>query len=302
MSKIDILDNFEMDEEVPCKYFVKPNKQLEVKINSPLTSKDKQNQRIYSENIAIMGELIRNFRICKDAYQFMKFTMGQPEHSSTHYAQQIRSIIDFISDSRIIINFIENWAKNNLSKGAEKQWKEFESGFFDRFPAYRICYHLRNVVQHKLSNSFAVGKISENLQSNGKVKKEISLNKNALDKKFYQNAKIPLDFFDDDTKLSLLPYINAYYMAIKYLVIQAGRLFLTNDRIKTIKSLINSCRQSGYSTRVYYGITTKRKILDNDWHISMKKVVSEPMISDVLADIKQEGIDENIILVDNNQN
>ncbi len=263
-----------------------PNKTMNVKLNRPLDSEDIELSHTFTESLGVLKQLVQFFYICKDAHDFLIYSINQLENKLESNAQAARSIIDFLSDSRLIINFLENWSKSNLSSTYYQEWEAFEHGMYDQFVSYRIAYHLRNIAQHKM---FIIGKIHERIVDNSKIKKDVYLNKSVLDNNFYRKTDTSADFFDNGRNLSIMPHLESYFLGIHYLYLDAGRKFFDENK-STINQMVQLCESKGYDSRIYHGFTNSTKINENDWNVDASEIVTVPKIVDVLKILDHEKI------------
>lgn len=124
---------FEKDnkEEIPFFMVTFPNKTISIDLSKSLDEEDKELTQTFSKTLGALSQLVHVFYICKDEHDFLIYSINQLKNtleSSTHMA---RAIIDFLSDSRLIINFLEEWTKDNLSVDYCNKWENFEHGIYD---------------------------------------------------------------------------------------------------------------------------------------------------------------------------
>lgn len=274
------------EEKIPFFMVTLPNKTMSIKLNRALDSDDRELAHTFAETLGLLNQLVKIFYICNDAHDYLIFSINRLENTVESHTHVARAIIDFLSDSRLIINYLENWTKSNLSSEYYQKWLEFEHGMFDRFVSYRIGYHLRNIAQHKI---FIIGKINEYIVDNGKLKKDIYLNKSVLDNNFYNKTKTSANFFENDRNLSIMPHLENYFLGIQYLYLDAGRKFFDENKEK-INQMIELCESKGYSSWIYHGVTNSKKINENNWDVDASEIITVPKIVDVLKILNEEKI------------
>ncbi|MCI1973421.1 MAG: hypothetical protein LKJ36_01395 [Lactobacillus sp.] len=124
---------------------------------------------------------------------------------------------------------------------------------------------------------------------NGKLKKDIYLNKSVLDNNFYNKTKTSANFFENDRNLSIMPHLENYFLGIQYLYLDAGRKFFDENKEK-INQMIKLCESKGYSSRIYHGVTNSKKINENNWDVDASEIITVPKIVDVLKILNEEKI------------
>lgn len=294
----DKLEKFSDKDEISFFLVQASNKEMTVKIDRQLDNEDTKIFKIFNDSLGLLHQLVQSFYICKSSYDYLNYVVNQIKNTLSSNAKCARGIIDFLSDTRLIINFLESWTKNNLNSRNYKEWKKFESGFYDKFLSYRISYHLRNIAQHKL---FIIGGINVQMTDNHNTKKDIYLNKDVLDNNFFKKTKTSAEFFENSKHSSLMPYLESYYIATQSFYLQAGRMFF-NEHIDDIKTIIKLCKNKGYNSRILYGTTNKEKILNNDWNINTSEIITTSRITDVLDELNNEKIaNVNFISSDDNK-
>lgn len=188
--------------------------------------KDWYNKILYSKKqLDLMHGLFtgeyREINVCAEKY------FNTPSMTSNPYEIN-RNAINFISNSLLFIEYMENLVKKSFSSSFT-YWKTMQSNFFDNSVEYRILYNLRNHVQHA---GYPISTIHQKLvEKEGIEVKEIAfcLSKHELSKNKGLNRHIKEYLQNlpyDQDEISIMPMISIYSAQIETLYLQILCFFL----------------------------------------------------------------------------
>lgn len=83
-----------------------PNKTMSIKLNRALDSDDRELAHTFAETLGLLNQLVKIFYICNDAHDYLIFSINRLENTVEFHTHVARAIIDFLSDSRLIIKII----------------------------------------------------------------------------------------------------------------------------------------------------------------------------------------------------
>ena len=168
------------------------------------------------DNIILTAErLMRMHRIMVDSFLKLKQVNFQKLRRAGDTDQINELVINFISNAKLFIDYLDRrWAPKYISK-FNKKWKTQCSAFYDRNESYRLCYHLRNFVQH--SGALPIKQVIETPGSDrSKVNTILVLNIGAFKdfKKEFAKANIADSYWEDANNLSFMKHANAYVVQL----------------------------------------------------------------------------------------
>lgn len=125
--------------------FYDQNKDKPIEIS--VTDQDRKNMNEFAEFRHNAYAAYSIFDIEKQAFDLLinqkpKFPPEAPDISN-------KLILDYISDARVFIDSTTNWVKKNIPDYFDK-WDNIRKDLYSTSASYRICYHLRNYVLHKM--------------------------------------------------------------------------------------------------------------------------------------------------------
>lgn len=164
-------------------------------------------------------------------------------------------ILDYLSDAKVFLDALEVWSEKHLPNYFQT-WNNIRKNLYSTSVSYRICYNLRNFVQHQMLVPIkAVTVYSSNQE-------DYILDGDALvkDTQFIKNVGIDPEFLKDDRNLVLKKYISYYHSQIHYLYLLAMRKFF-KQRCQELMELHNYFAKRNFPHRLYELITTKRQLI-----------------------------------------
>ena len=164
------------------------------------------------DNIILTAErLMRMHRIMVDSFLKLKQVNFQKLRRAGDTDQINELVINFISNAKLFIDYLDRrWSPKYIPK-FNKKWKTQCSAFYDSSESYRLCYHLRNFVQH--SGALPIKQVIETPGSDrSKVNTDLVLNIDAF-KDFedeFEKTNIANSYWEDANNWSFMKHANAY--------------------------------------------------------------------------------------------
>lgn len=167
----------------------------------------------------------------------------------------IKLILDYISDARVFLNALENWVKKKLPEYAE-EWEKVRKDFYSTSIAYRICYHLRNFVQHRMM--IPINAVT--IYSDKKVDYVLNANELQKDHQFMNSVEVKNNFFENKENLMLKKYVYQYHQQIHILYLLAMIKYF-RAKSKEIKNFHDYFAKRNFPPKLYELVTTKEQLL-----------------------------------------
>lgn len=188
------------------------NKQKTLKyIDKELTDKELNLSQKLDNIILIAEHLMGMQRIMVDSFLKLKKVNFQTLKKVGDTDQINELVINLVSNAKLFIDYLDRrWAPKYISDFNE-EWKSECSAFYDESESYRLCYHLRNFVQH--SGTFPIEQISETSgYGQNEVNTTFILNIDAFKefKKEFSKLNISDLYWEDKSNLSFMKHANKY--------------------------------------------------------------------------------------------
>ncbi|WP_413476288.1 hypothetical protein [Latilactobacillus fuchuensis] len=283
--------NYGMDEPIR-QYAVKRNNILEI-ISLNVTDKDKRVMKDF-DNFRSKVQSVRNMhQLAIDSYfDLTKFHAKDNKASigSESIDSVNRLVINFVSNVKLFMDFYEKWCKKNLD-GKWDSWRKEESETYDKYLSYRLCYGLRNFVQHrglpiasKKTRIIKLGKLESTMTDY-----MLNLPEIMQDNSFVNKLKIKQNYFEDETKLSFMPYANEYIDKINLLYIIGMRFYIGNHRDFLIGTQVYFQKRE-LKENYFWSDVTKAQMLQGELLKELNPMITLATVDRLVLTLGEEGI------------
>lgn len=227
----------------------KKNKPIKIDIND----KDKEEMKKFAQLFHNAYAAYSIFDI--ENKSFHNLMDKKPSYHEITPSPANKLILDYFSDAKVFLDALENWTKDHLPTNF-KNWNNIRKDLYSTSISYRICYNLRNYVQHHM----LVPIKSVAVYSNNK--EDYVLDGSALtkDSKFLRNTKIDSNFFKDDRNLRVRKHVLYYHRQIHYLFLLSMRKYF-GAKCKELMDFHNYFARRNFPHRLYELVTTKKQII-----------------------------------------
>ncbi|OIM23893.1 hypothetical protein [Oenococcus oeni] len=290
--KKDILKrfkNYDMDQAIRRNAIMRKNKQIEI-VNMNITQEDQQQMKCFEK----IQQICQKPKVMKELATSSYFDLinlySQQNQKIDENNQVNKLVVNFVSDEKLFIDFLENWCQNNLDKNW-RIWRNLQTSNYDSNLSYRLCYHLRNFVQHR---GLPISKISGKIISvNGKESKKfdylLNIAELSEDHQFQSKLKVRQDFFQSADNRSFMPYAMNYAVIVNSMYIYAMQLYI-EAHLQEINQIKAYFSQRGLIYQSYWIDTTKRKMLKGQFINKMYPVTTLATIDKFMIGLTKEKI------------
>lgn len=283
---------FDMDEPIR-QYAVFRNNTFEI-VKMTVTEEDQRRMDQFNDFWVTVTAVRNMFQLGTSSY--LDLTKYLQKENSSHalkdHSPVNKLVINFISDEKLFIDFLEHWCRENLKSDFE-DWRKIQVDLYDNHLAYRLCYQLRNFAQHV---GLPIQRINQRIvqtQNGEQQVTEYLLNRNTIvnDSKMMKKLKVSADFFSSDKNLSFIQYANEYATFGQMLYMAALKMYMSKkiSLIDEVKDYLHS-RKFFYTTM--WSDVTKRQILEGIFLNQMHPIVTIQMIDEALVKLAKDGIIE----------
>ena len=251
LSEIDDIiskySDYPMNKTIRLHVFYDQNKDKPIKAS--VTDQDRKNMEVFAEFRHNAYAAYSIFDIEKQAFDLLM--EQKPEFPSRAPDAGNKLILDYISDAKVFLDSTGNWVKKNIP-GYFSQWDNIRKNLFSTSVSYRICYNLRNYVQHRMY----VPITSVDVFPSNKVDYVLDIDSLLSDKQFLKKVELPDDYFKDRSHVYLKGHIVVYHNQIHYLYLLAMRKFFI-AKSKKLKNLHDYFAKRKFPSKLYELVTTK---------------------------------------------
>ncbi|WP_143790776.1 hypothetical protein, partial [Oenococcus oeni] len=273
--KKDILKRFKdygMDQTIRRNAIMRKNKQIEI-VNMNITQEDQQQMKCFEK----IQQICQKPKVIKELATSSYFDL------INLYSQQNQKIDENNQVNKLVVNFVsdENW----------RIWRNLQTTNYDSNLSYRLCYHLRNFVQHRgLPISKISGKIiSVNSKESKKFDYLLNIAELSEDHQFQSKLKVRKDFFQSADNRSFMPYAMNYAVIVNSMYIYAMQLYI-EAHFQEINQIKTYFSQRGLIYQSYYVNTTKRNMLKGQFINKMYPMTTLTTIDEFMISLAKEKI------------
>ncbi len=273
--KKDILKRFKdygMDQTIRRNAIMRKNKQIEI-VNMNITQEDQQQMKCFEK----IQQICQKPKVIKELATSSYFDL------INLYSQQNQKIDENNQVNKLVVNFVsdENW----------RIWRNLQTTNYDSNLSYRLCYHLRNFVQHRgLPISKISGKIiSVNSKESKKFDYLLNIAELSEDHQFQSKLKVRKDFFQSADNRSFMPYAMNYAVIVNSMYIYAMQLYI-EAHFQEINQIKTYFSQRGLIYQSYYVDTTKRNMLKGQFINKMYPMTTLTTIDEFMISLAKEKI------------
>lgn len=223
---------------------------FEVLNNFYLTTQDKEVQKKVIKLCRILNSISDSFIMLFDSY--------------TRYVDNIHEIQDkedvdklllnttnlcnsFLDSGKGFVDYLQHdWCKKNLITEDYEVWDKFRKhDCYDQDLSYRVCYYLKNVVEHSGNRTIYAGPLinvddKKNSVIDLRIKHELIFSDRKYAKDFLNKTKVSTDYWENDKHTTVNQYLRDYMQCLFDLYAWAIRTYLKTN-IKYIRKILDYC-------------------------------------------------------------
>ncbi|WP_035450324.1 hypothetical protein, partial [Lactobacillus crispatus] len=239
--------NYPMNKLIKLQIFYDQNKNNTVEV-----SVTNQDRKIMDKFAEFRHKAYAAYSIFDIENQAFDLLMNQKPHFPPRAPDAgNKLILDYVSDAKVFLDSTRNWIKKNVPDYFD-EWDGIRKDLYSTSIAYRICYNLRNYVQHKMYvpiNSVCVF-------SSDFVDYRLDIKNLMNDKQFLNKVELPEDYLKDSNNIYLKKYIAVYHNQIHYLYLLAVRKYFI-AKSKKLKQWHDYFAKRKFPSKLYELTTTK---------------------------------------------
>lgn len=202
-------------------------------------------------------------------------------------------VINFVSNAKLFIDYLDTrWAPKYIPN-FYSDWKKVCSKFYDEDESYRLCYHLRNFVQH--SGMLPISKVVEEPGSNRSVRTIFELNIDSFKdfKKEFKKLNINESYWNHIGNLSFMQHAKDYIGAIIVLYKIALVQYIKNN-LSLLDKIYNEAKNTKLKTTICWTYISPQ---DTEAYIAKNKFTVHPIttlidLNNFYRELKDQGIIE----------
>ena len=262
-----------------------------------LSNVDKEVQKEIVSFCSIINNCRDSFHALYNAYNdYFKYVSDDPSGKEENevFIHARRLCNEFIDSGKMFLDFMQNdWGKKNLEERDYAEWDLRRRETYDNELAYRICYNLRNLIEHPGNKIIFCGPM---VNWNNIPIMDLSLSraiiffneKNA--KQFLKKIGKPDSYWNNDTNLLINQYLPQYMKALMMLYKLAMSFFISKN-LKTIDKLAKYCGKGPlnlnlWSTSVKYKNFVENGDLNGQWY----EEVTGHMLNEALSKLEEDNV------------
>lgn len=244
--------NYPMDKFIRLNIFYDQNKDKPLKVS--ITNQDRKNMDDFTKFRHKGYAAYSIFDIENQAFHLLM--KQKPEFPPRAPDTGNKLILDYVSDAKVFLDATKNWVKKNIPNYFD-EWDNIRKNLYSTSVSYRICYNLRNYVQHKMYVPIS----SVVVFSSDKLDYKLDIGNLVDDNQFLNKVALPKDYFKDSNNVYLKKHIVIYHNQIHYLYLLAMRKYFI-AKGKNIKCWHDYFAKREFPSRLYELITTKNMLLN----------------------------------------
>ena len=262
-----------------------------------LSNEDKEVQKEIMDLCSIINNCRDSFHALYNAYNdYFKYVSSDPsgQEENEVFIQSIRLCNEFIDSGKMFLDFMQNnWGKKNLEEHDYSEWDAQRRETYDSKLAYRICYNLRNLIEHPGNKIIFCGPAIDwnNLPIiNLSLSKSIIFSDKKNAKNFLKKVDKPDSYWNDDANLSINQYLPEYMKALMKLYKLAMSYFISGN-LKRIGDLAKYCGKGSLNLNLWSVSVKYKDFIENgDLNSPWKEEVTGHTLNKTLSSLEEDNI------------
>lgn len=204
-------------------------------------------------------------KIAEDSYLKLKKTNFIVLKKNRDTDQINELVINFLSNGKLFVDYMDtSWIKHYIPDYYET-WKQISSDMYDHEESYRLCYHLRNFVQH--SGELPINEIKEKAKPDGKEKVDYILNIEAFKKFKNESKKMKIkDKYWNEDNLSFMKHATKYISILEGLYLLAMSEYIKSKKVELDK-IQDQFEKSDFKCSIAWSYSSLEDIKDQAFEL-----------------------------------
>lgn len=267
--------------------------------NFVLSQKDNEVQTQIQYFCKIIGQCMSSFHSLLDSYnEYGEFTItnydGMLENQILSKANRLCNT--FLDSGKGFVDYIQkDWGPKNLSENNLRLWNEERKKYFDNCLSYRVCYYLRNFVEHPGNRTiFSNTVINSNKEPflDLRIDSDNIFSDRGYAKSFINKTGRGEDYWKKDENLFINQYLPKYMIALINLYRSAMSHYFFENKQK-IQKIIDYCKVGPLSSEYWFTTINHDDFMKSGKlpvHTNIKQGTNICMLDNLLIELKEEHI------------